>query len=221
MASLGWLRKRQHREHSEGYWPGYVDALTNVVLNLLFLVAILAAGVFALGMEASRKSLLPALGEIRDAPPQKVQQGVAPDKPVVGNVATPIDVARPTENPGQRHVSLEPVRPTADRTLLQLTFQGEALVLAEADRTALLPEIKTAMARFDAATVAVWTVSDREPTNQRASFVRVMAVRDQLRAAGVDVSQVVTRILPGASVDLHQQRVYVLFNRKSPTYEDK
>lgn len=221
MASLGLLRKRRHHEHSEGYWPGYVDALTNVVLNLLFLVAILAAGVFALGMEASRKSLLPALGEIREAPPQKVQQGVAPDKPVVGNVATPIDVARPTLAPDQRLVTLEAVRPEADRTLLQLTFQGEALALAEADRAALMPEIKAAQARFDAATVAVWTVSDKEPTNQRASFVRVMAVRDQLGAAGVDVSQVVTRILPGASVDLHKQRVYVLFNRKRKTNEDE
>ena len=34
------------------YWPGYVDALTNIVLNLLFRVGVFAVGVFALSIEA-------------------------------------------------------------------------------------------------------------------------------------------------------------------------
>lgn len=34
------------------YWPGYVDALVNVVLNLLFLVGVFTIGLVALNMEA-------------------------------------------------------------------------------------------------------------------------------------------------------------------------
>lgn len=36
------------------FWPGYVDALMNLVLNLLFLSAIFAIAIFVLGMESSR-----------------------------------------------------------------------------------------------------------------------------------------------------------------------
>jgi hypothetical protein len=35
------------------YWPGYVDALTNIVLNLLFMVGVFAVGVFAVSLESS------------------------------------------------------------------------------------------------------------------------------------------------------------------------
>jgi hypothetical protein len=34
------------------FWPGYVDALVNVVLNLLFLVGIFTIGLVALSMDA-------------------------------------------------------------------------------------------------------------------------------------------------------------------------
>ena len=36
------------------FWPGYVDALMNLVLNLLFLSAIFAIAIFVLGLESSR-----------------------------------------------------------------------------------------------------------------------------------------------------------------------
>lgn len=202
MSGLIQRRKRRHKEHSEGYWPGYVDALTNVVLNLLFLVAILAAGVFSLGMEASRKALLPAAGELQ----RRVNQ-------VLGRAATSIEVGKPAAVPDVLHVKLDAVRQEGGRILLQITFDGDALVLGAADKAVLLPQIKAEYARLEHASVAVWTVSDADPGNQRASYMRVMAVRDHLGEAGVDVRQVVTRILPGASQDRHVQRVYVVFNR--------
>lgn len=34
------------------YWPGYVDALVNVVLNILFLVGVMAVGLVSLNIEA-------------------------------------------------------------------------------------------------------------------------------------------------------------------------
>lgn len=36
------------------FWPGFVDALMNLVLNLLFLSAVFAIAIFVLGMESSR-----------------------------------------------------------------------------------------------------------------------------------------------------------------------
>ncbi|MCX9004408.1 hypothetical protein NLN86_22545 [Citrobacter portucalensis] len=40
------------------FWPGYVDALMNLVLNLLFLSAIFAVAIFVLGMESSRLRII-------------------------------------------------------------------------------------------------------------------------------------------------------------------
>lgn len=40
------------------FWPGYVDALMNLVLNLLFLSAIFAIAIFVLGMESSRLRII-------------------------------------------------------------------------------------------------------------------------------------------------------------------
>ena len=202
MSGLIQRRKRRHKEHSEGYWPGYVDALTNVVLNLLFLVAILAAGVFSLGMEASRKALMPDAG----------QWSLAVER-ALGRAVASIEVGTPVAMPDVLHVRLDAVRQEGGRLLLQIVFEGDALVLGAADKAALLPQIKAEYARVEQPSVVVWTVSDADPGNQRASYMRVMAVRDHLGEAGVDVQQVVTRILPGASLDRHAQRVYVVFNR--------
>lgn len=46
---------KKHRRHlaEANFWPGYVDALVNVVLNLLFMVAIFAVGVFCMGLQAT------------------------------------------------------------------------------------------------------------------------------------------------------------------------
>lgn len=42
-----------HPDREINYWPGYVDALMNVVINLLFLVALLTAGVLMTNWEAT------------------------------------------------------------------------------------------------------------------------------------------------------------------------
>jgi hypothetical protein len=52
------LRKKYSTESEEiNYWPGYVDALTNIVLNLVFMVAIFVIGITALEIIAARKPL--------------------------------------------------------------------------------------------------------------------------------------------------------------------
>jgi outer membrane protein OmpA-like peptidoglycan-associated protein len=40
---------------SDNFWPGYVDAISNLVLNLLFVVAILTMAVFLFAIELGRK----------------------------------------------------------------------------------------------------------------------------------------------------------------------
>jgi outer membrane protein OmpA-like peptidoglycan-associated protein len=42
---------------SDIFWPGYVDAVTNLVLNLLFLLTIMTVAVFMFALELGRASL--------------------------------------------------------------------------------------------------------------------------------------------------------------------
>src|SRR5512138_3580898 len=46
----------RHSDHdgSDIFWPGYVDAVTNLVLNLLFLLTIMTVAVFMFALELGR-----------------------------------------------------------------------------------------------------------------------------------------------------------------------
>lgn len=43
---------------SDTFWPGYVDAISNLVLSLLFIVAILTIAVFMFAMELGRRQVI-------------------------------------------------------------------------------------------------------------------------------------------------------------------
>jgi hypothetical protein len=46
----------ESNDGSETFWPGYVDAVTNLVLNLLFLITIMTVAVFMFALELGRTS---------------------------------------------------------------------------------------------------------------------------------------------------------------------
>ena len=56
-------------QEDESFWPGYVDALVNVVLNLLFLLAILTLAAFVLGHQAGKTERTDDAPETAAAPP--------------------------------------------------------------------------------------------------------------------------------------------------------
>lgn len=47
----------EKNDGSDIFWPGYVDAVTNLVLNLLFLLTIMTVAVFMFALELGRASL--------------------------------------------------------------------------------------------------------------------------------------------------------------------
>ena len=80
---------------SDIFWPGYVDAVTNLVLNLLFLLTIMTVAVFMFALELGRASLggpetLPA-----DATKEKIEI-VSKEKtdPVKENIALKLEIQR-------------------------------------------------------------------------------------------------------------------------------
>ncbi len=200
-------KKRRHGMHSDGYWPGYVDALINVVLNLMFLVSILAVGSFSMVIEISRKVLMPAM----QASVEKVTH-IVDDVRTTGTEGALITInvvesATPKE---LQAVSIDRVRTIESQTLMQVKFAAGALQLNDSTRADLIPHLRDLLQKNPGASLAVWAVSDADPQSRRASFMRVMALRDALKLAGAENNNVVTRILPGTNTRTDGQLVYVL-----------
>jgi len=90
-APAGWfpLRARRPAEREvTDYWPAYADVLSNVVLNLLFLVAILTMGLVVLNQEVIRVQVRLAEERARAIIEQRRLEARAP--------------VRPSPEPGQR-----------------------------------------------------------------------------------------------------------------------
>ncbi|MEI8363079.1 MAG: hypothetical protein WCG35_07650, partial [Betaproteobacteria bacterium] len=62
---------------SDIFWPGYVDAVTNLVLNLLFMLTIMIVAVFMFALELSRHND-EAQVEAVVTPVAEKQQAMAP-----------------------------------------------------------------------------------------------------------------------------------------------
>ncbi|WP_431261178.1 hypothetical protein ACQ86G_14430 [Roseateles chitinivorans] len=107
---------RADRVNAIDFWPGYVDALINVVLNLLFVVSIFCGGLLATGLQMS--SPLPTR-EPRHAPPTPPAVASVSDVPATTAAATismPIRSAAPglaMREPAMRTAPSPPPAPTA------------------------------------------------------------------------------------------------------------
>jgi hypothetical protein len=209
--------KRKFELATTNYWPGYVDALTNVVLNLLFMVAIFSMGVFSLGMQSSRLTeMLAQMSATKSA----LQTSQADEAPVMQKrVAVQIHVntnAQPTLP--EQGLSMSPVQQTSERVLAQIGFEAESVSISDSAKEVLAP-LREALkgAKAKGQHLVVWGAMNlRDPEQRRATYLRVMATRDWLVVEGVDAQLIETRLLPGATNRLSGQNIYVLIDTRTP-----
>lgn len=207
---MSWLlmqQKRRRSAHSDSYWPGYVDALVNVVLNLMFLVAMLAVGSFVLGLEISRTISMPAMQKAME----KVRR-IVDDSPIDGTSGSSntIEVVDSPSPDASRSIRIAQVRNVENQTLLHVKFTANALRLNDSIRVDLIPRLREISRLDPEASFSIWAVSDADPQSRRVSFMRIMALKEALNNAGVQNSRVATRILQGTNTTTNGQLVYVL-----------
>lgn len=87
--------RHSDNDGSDVFWPGYVDAVTNLVLNLLFLLTIMIVAVFMFALELGRTSI----GGSGKNPAVSAQQDVkvvtkAANDPVKENIALKREIQR-------------------------------------------------------------------------------------------------------------------------------
>ena len=189
------------------YWPGFVDALTNVVIAMVFVIVVLAIALsFSAQMLAKRMAAKIAeqqaeLGKARQvvvAPQAQVERpSVSPPLvdsqtpqrtriPVAGNeAAPPASAAAARVKPAERY--------------LQLDFAPGALTLDEKAAKALgeaLAPLKARLAESPKTRLEVVALGPEIhlSENQRAAFIRAMAVRNELLNQGIASERISTRI---------------------------
>ena len=194
------------------YWPGFVDALTNVVIAMVFVIVVLAIALsFAMQMVASRMAGKVAELEQAKSALMAAAASAATGPPAVAAAAAAVSTDTPLAAPADNRIRIAvagnerqmPARPAqvkpADRSLV-LEYELGALTLDEVAQKGLiqaLGPVKSALQTGSAGTrialVATGPAMELSD-NQRAAFVRVMAVRNQLLDQGVGADRIVTRI---------------------------
>jgi hypothetical protein len=198
------------------YWPGFVDALTNVVIAMVFVIVVLAIALsFAMQIVASRMA-----GKLAELQAANVQLQASQKNPQV----EPRPVRAPSTDtplpaPADARVRIAvagnerntPARPAtvnpATRSLV-LEYEQGALTLddvAQKNLVLALGPVKVALEAAPAGTrvALVATGPSLELSdNQRAAFLRLMAVRNQLLEQGVPAARIATRLDPQGPGDM-------------------
>lgn len=115
----------RHSDHdgSDIFWPGYVDAVTNLVLNLLFLLTIMTVAVFMFALELGRASKL-----------------VPPTPPVASVKKDPAIVSKATTDPVKENIALKLEIHRLNMQLAKRIAQPGQAVKAEQSEKIVRPE---------------------------------------------------------------------------------
>jgi hypothetical protein len=180
----------------DAYWPGFVDALTNVVIAMIFVVVVLA---IALAFAAQMMGKKLAERYIKEHEAQ-VAAKAAPAPPSPPEALPLRESALPRQRiavAGAERASAPPsAKLQSARNTLQLDFAPNALTLDEAAAQQFKAAIATAVAAQATRRVQIlargpaMSLSD----NQRAAYLRVMATRNVLLESGISPDHIEVRI---------------------------
>ena len=203
---------------STNYWPGFVDALSNMVLAMIFVVLVLglAMGMYAtLAADAIAKRLLAEaeaariLNAATDRPDNALPQGVAQPR------VDPSPEQGPTAKLRvQRAVSTAPPDPTRVRrqqNVIIIEFEGQAVTLDDASQAALGRALQPAgeLLRTGHAEIVARSPGGNLTESQHISFYRAMAIRNILLERGMAPERVTVRVPETEGPDLPHGEVRI------------
>jgi hypothetical protein len=195
------------------YWPGFVDALTNVVIAMVFVIVVLAIALsFSAQLLAKRLAAKIAeqeneLGKARAVvvAPKKTDQERPEPKAPPAVPETP-DAQAPVKqrikvagNEAALAASAAGGKLKPAEHYLELEFAATALTLdanAAAQLTQGLAPVRQRLNEAASLKVAIVAVGPdiHLSENQRSAFIRAMAVRNHLLEQGIAAPRITTRI---------------------------
>ena len=205
---------------SDIFWPGYVDAVTNLVLNLLFMLTIMIVAVFMFALELSRhKDDKPV--PIIETPVEKTETPVTPIDSMAQVKAKDIEIstlqkqveslkkqvtAQNDVSGSQKVVIAKTPIPKPEKDLEKAAISGGGVVVnflldavtlnaseAETLRSTMAPIASAGSARIEVVVPAGFSEA------RRIGFYRAMAVRNQLIEMNVPAEKIEVSVREGKS----------------------
>lgn len=197
------MKKRPELEESS-YWPGYVDALTNIVLNLLFMVGIFAIGIFSMSIELalhpkSKDTEAEQASAVNEPITTEVQAGSGNSEPIYFAIKT-----LRIEEPGSGQTKLNSKRSPVDMTvnkspnfaLIKFIFPEDVFALSEDTLKSFTQEVNQRK-NDKAKSWNIWSsINLADPMARRGAYVRSMSVRAVLLKTGIDPAEIDIRLFP-------------------------
>jgi len=176
------LQNNRSTDGSETFWPGYVDAISNLVLNLLFLLIIMTVGIFMFGLEIGKTtSGVTAAQSVWEyagsstKPTETEKEDYAElsgrAKPGRETVIVPATVG---VKPPEKNVAESSMNP--DEVIVR--FVDDAITLNEQEEAKLREALKAITAKAKANILCVVPAGFSEA--RRMGYYRAMAVRNLL-----------------------------------------
>lgn len=207
-----------NNDGSDIFWPGYVDAVTNLVLNLLFLLTIMTVAVFMFAMELGRQNQ--AITEARNES-QTVSEPAISTEPEVetlrrqveklkrevqaaNELLTPQKVLSATSSAARPEKSIDRSSTSGGGLVVRYMDDAVTLTAAEADklRVGLASIVASGGARIDVIVPTGFSEA------RRLGFYRAMAVRNLLLEMKIPPGQIDVSVREGkAGADASQVRV--------------
>lgn len=192
--------RHSDEDGSNIFWPGYVDAVTNLVLNLLFMLTIMIVAVFMFALELGRASIggpgkTPVVSTSQDA---KVYSR-APADPARENVELKLEIQRLNRQLAQlTPLKMQPVRGAetvnvtanlpksakgfdkvvADNSEIIVRFKDEAVAFTPQEQAQLRESLQPVVAAGKGSIYVDVPAGFSEA--RRMGFYRAMAVRNLL-----------------------------------------
>ncbi len=202
------------------FWPGYVDAISNLVLNLLFLVMILCLAIFVMSQNTPRQSQVSpspastAAQETRyeEAQPQRETRLSTGGKTDVVQKRAEIEV-RPSPQgplPGAEHIRGKTV--SDQGVYLEVHYLEDALELNPAGQQALrehlVPLMRAGISEWD----LVVTTDTAYASLRRSALLRILRVREAMQSPDLPGLTTTSRIESGGN--LSSSAVVRLYGRR-------
>jgi hypothetical protein len=191
----------------QSYWPGYVDAIINVVLNILFIVALFTLALST--VEFSPPKVVQSTPDTTPAPqgaqPEKAVEELAQQVPLqiaISARAYKSQLSNPTEandlagSAATKLVTWDTRKLEEGAQLVTVTFDEKVAEIPPPQGRAFSTALRDLGREAPKGQWLIWLSSDtRQASASRLAYLRVLSVRSVLVEAGVSPEFIQTRII--------------------------
>jgi hypothetical protein len=185
------------------FWPGYVDAISNLVLNLLFLVMILCLAIFVMSQStktpSGAQSSVPREIRHEEARPDLGTRLSSGGKTDVVQKRAEIEVRPSPEGKQAGAVQIKSPTISDQGVYLEVRYLDEALELTETSQQALRQQLQPLLQQGFTQWELVVVTDTAFATMRRSALLRLLRVREALNAPELQGIKSNTRIDSGGT----------------------